>query len=583
MKFKNTINLSAVLIIIIFTFSKVPFSDLWWQLASGKYILENHFPFYDPFSYTAKNLFWLNHEWLSGILFYLIYQFKGISGLYIFRTLILILTFYLIYQLSLKYQNNFISLLILAINLYACGNLFFDIRPYIFTYLFLALIIYLLENKFYSYLPLIFIFWVNLHAGFLAGLGILGIYFLSCFKEKKFLKNALLSFLVCFLNPYHYKIFLYPFSFFKKTSFNYLIEWIPPVITGKDWFFLLLFLASLILVALNHKKIKLNDLLLFFSFSYLGFKAIRHIPLFSLVNFYIFTKYLNSKNIKLKLNFYKMESFLSNFSLIMILFLFFLKFASLNLNFLNAESRWFPIEAIKFLKLNSFKEKIFNPYEWGGYLIFNLYPKYQVFIDGRANTIYSEKIYKDCIKIMFAKKKWEEILKSYQIGLVLCNKIQISQGMILPLKLKKNKNWKLVYEDEICLIFKKRPLKKNIDYKNSFQMGKEAENLILKGEFKEAQKLCYKILLLFPYCASAYLDLGYLEIIQNGSEYKALKYFLKALNLNPQSEISRYNLGMLYKNKGLIKSAESEFKAALNCNPNFYPAKEALKNLNLKF
>ncbi|MBC8401855.1 MAG: hypothetical protein H8E14_10245 [Candidatus Marinimicrobia bacterium] len=43
-----------------------------------------------------------------------------------------------------------------------------------------------------------------------------------------------------------------------------------------------------------------------------------------------------------------------------------------------------PVKATRFLKANPITGKVYNSYNWGGYLIWELYPQKQVFIDGRA-------------------------------------------------------------------------------------------------------------------------------------------------------------------------------------------------------
>ncbi len=43
-----------------------------------------------------------------------------------------------------------------------------------------------------------------------------------------------------------------------------------------------------------------------------------------------------------------------------------------------------PVKATSFLKANPITGNVYNSYYWGGYLIWELYPQKQVFIDGRV-------------------------------------------------------------------------------------------------------------------------------------------------------------------------------------------------------
>src|SRR5579862_5387934 len=55
--------------------------DLGWQLATGRYILQHHsIPSTEVLSYTAHGSPWL-YPPLSGVIFYVLYLFKGYSAL----------------------------------------------------------------------------------------------------------------------------------------------------------------------------------------------------------------------------------------------------------------------------------------------------------------------------------------------------------------------------------------------------------------------------------------------------------------------------------------------------------------------
>ena len=54
----------------------------------------------------------------------------------------------------------------------------------------------------------------------------------------------------------------------------------------------------------------------------------------------------------------------------------------------------YPDAAVQYLKAIGRPLRILNQYNWGGYLMLHL-PDSQVFMDGRANTLYDERIYED--------------------------------------------------------------------------------------------------------------------------------------------------------------------------------------------
>src|ERR1017187_5100612 len=72
-------------------------NDIFWHLASGRYMLENHrIPRLDVFSFTAAGHPWVNHEWLFQIPAFLAVRLAGISGIILLKILLILGAFYFI-------------------------------------------------------------------------------------------------------------------------------------------------------------------------------------------------------------------------------------------------------------------------------------------------------------------------------------------------------------------------------------------------------------------------------------------------------------------------------------------------------
>ncbi|MEE8403635.1 MAG: hypothetical protein V3R93_07765, partial [Candidatus Hydrothermarchaeaceae archaeon] len=63
------------------------FVDLWWHLATGKYIIANGIIKEDIFSHTVTGREWINHQWLSQVVFYVLFEKFGMISLYILEAL----------------------------------------------------------------------------------------------------------------------------------------------------------------------------------------------------------------------------------------------------------------------------------------------------------------------------------------------------------------------------------------------------------------------------------------------------------------------------------------------------------------
>lgn len=163
--------------------------DEWWHLKSGRYISEHGLPKNDIFTYTADDLEWHNHEWLSQVFLWKVFEFGernnwgGIRTIQFFKSIFLIIS-YLALGWFLMRKSGSSALAGLAV-LLAFGltrrTLYF--RPPFLTYGILILVLILLmqwraggKKRFAPLiaLPPLFALWANLHGGFMAGLVFVG-------------------------------------------------------------------------------------------------------------------------------------------------------------------------------------------------------------------------------------------------------------------------------------------------------------------------------------------------------------------------------------------------------------------------
>jgi hypothetical protein len=81
-------------------------------------------------------------------------------------------------------------------------------------------------------------------------------------------------------------------------------------------------------------------------------------------------------------------------------------------------SATYPARSVSYLEEHAPGARVFNSYDWGGYLIDNLYPDGRVFIDGRAD-VYGPGLVRDYVAIAMAKPGWQDLLDRYQVDAVL--------------------------------------------------------------------------------------------------------------------------------------------------------------------
>jgi len=84
----------------------------------------------------------------------------------------------------------------------------------------------------------------------------------------------------------------------------------------------------------------------------------------------------------------------------------------------NFQPAVFPVGAVKFLDQTSLEGRLFNPGDWGGYILLNAYTKYPIFIDGRWLAV-GEQVLRDSLVIERSQPKAFEKLDEYGIDILL--------------------------------------------------------------------------------------------------------------------------------------------------------------------
>jgi hypothetical protein len=473
--------------LFIFLFSRtiVDF-DIWGYLAFGRIFWEGgYFPYKDIFAYTPTNTMWIYHEWLTGLIFYPILKYAGPAGLQLFRYVIIVITIYLIYltakKKGAKPVSNFVCLT-LALILMSWGYTPV-MRAQIFTYLSFILTIFIIETarKDEKWIILLWLLpvmaiWCNLHGGFIAGLGLIGLYALGDgLSGKKFIPFIVILFaaaLVTLINPYgieYWKYMLHAVSMQRPDIY----EWLSVISSIKinylvalSVIFVVLSTMALLAVVAFRGKQYLTEMILLAVMIFLGYKHIRHTVLFGIM-FGAFMPIIFSQlwdALSKKFNYFNQLNKITP-ALLMVFFLSTTGVAFINkpqpvklLPFfsISAPNLLFPVGALKWLEENKFEGNILAQFEWGQYLIWSCYPQCRVAIDGRYETVYPDEVSKEYFDFIAKREGWRIFLNKYHHDAILL-KSQIATSAAL---FKEEPLWKLVYSDPCCALFIRKDYKK---------------------------------------------------------------------------------------------------------------------------
>lgn len=237
-------NKKKYITIFLVCFTSISFGladfDYFWQcILGGSYLHGNGF-------YSANLLTWgtigketyLDHEWLSNIIFYL-YSCLGDYGAFLLKLIICalvgVVTIYFIrgFKNSIKGVKFYMFLCYLVV----IAGVLYKIKPYMFSVYFLMLEIMMLYDyeerkdlkRSLIWSVLIVIFWNNMHSGSIPLFFVVMVMF---FVVRDISKKAVALFLVdalaTMVNPYGYKLFLFDLQHnSEKVMKIYNMDWQP--------------------------------------------------------------------------------------------------------------------------------------------------------------------------------------------------------------------------------------------------------------------------------------------------------------------------------------------------------------------
>jgi hypothetical protein len=454
--------------------------DLWWHLRTGQWIVETgHVPHSDPFSFTRAGHAWVSHEWLSEVLFYELWKHGGAAALIVFSAIITTAGFMLLY-LRCPGKRHWAAA---AAALGAVASApSWGVRPQMFTFTLASLLLWLLLNgehrpKLLLWIPPLFLVWLNLHAGFALCIALLLAYGVGLILEaalgstpwqlvRPIITRVTLLLLTCLalvpFNPSGAQLYRYPFDTIRSPGMrSYIQEWFSP--DFHEWLYrplLLVWLLLLIALASSRWQLKGRVIvpLLFTAFASLD--AVRHIPIFVLLAIPVLTAALASAtsargerpqvSTKAGLGQSISSRFRPSFvAAVVILLAGFavVRWVSLARNQNAREAELFPQKAVAFLQAGDYPQRVFVYYDWGGYAIWQLYPEYRVFVDGRAD-LYGDNLLQQFQTAVQLKNGWQDVLDKWKVkAVVVPPSCALAQALLL------DPAWHPVFTDPKAIIF----------------------------------------------------------------------------------------------------------------------------------
>ena len=345
-------------------------------------------------------------------------------------------------------------------------------------------------------LPPLMLVWVNVHGGFVVGFALLAIYWCSAawqwlrpsgdrfddilrkIRAGQLLRvltlTGILSGLATLVNPYGFQLHVHIYRYLtNRFLIDHINEFQSPnfhYVAQKCFAGLLL----LTLVALAAKKreagrVRVSQALIILFAVYSGLYASRNIPVSSLLLILVIAPWLSEamdrfsfrrmgeRGFSSPQSLQRMEAVESSlrghlWPIAMVLLTCWIaahggKLGAKPLMDAYFDATRFPAAAVDYLAKEDVQGPLVSPDDWGGYLIYRLYPRVRMVIDDR-HDFYGEQFLKSYLKMVNAEPGWQDFLQQSRAHCVV-----VPKDSALANLLEETAGWKAIYSDEVATVF----------------------------------------------------------------------------------------------------------------------------------
>lgn len=456
--------------------------DLGHHLAMGRLILETRtIPTTDPFSFRTAGIAAIPHEWLLEILYAFLERLLGLTGIVVLSAFFLALAFTQVLQEATRRSQSLLAALVMVALALAVSAMHWITRPHLVTYLMLAVwasrqeAFFRGEERRWWIFPLLMIVWANLHGMFALGLLAFGIDLAGWAWERWIEHSAppnpgrglflagFFSFLATFLTPSGAHIWQTIFGLAGSSPF---ITSMTAEYRSADfhapgsWPFLILLGAILAAALLAGRKLGMRRALQLAGWTLIGLYSARNLPLAAIILAPIGAELLAGwfqsspalaglENFSKKMD--RIERNLRGWfwavggTALMVAMLF----AGVSFDQRGEPYQFlpeqFPVQAADWLAVHPPQGRMFNEFDWGGYLLYRLWPAQQIFMDGHTH-IYGDDLSREYVAVMARSAGWQGILDKYQIQwAILRSDNSLALSMLAA-------GWQELYRDETALL-----------------------------------------------------------------------------------------------------------------------------------
>ncbi len=458
--------------------------DTGWHIRTGEYILRQHaVPRIDLFSFSRPGAPWFAWEWLSDVIYALMYRAGGLKAVVLFAGVLIIsyaavILRYSIWRGAGALMATFITLLCVG-----ASSTHFLARPHLFTLFLFPVAIWWLEadrqkpsGRVWILIPL-GVLWINLHGGYFLFLACLAVLVAGTFIEDRLRGEGWTRSVRYFLlaagcaaaslvNPYGIGLHIHVYEYLRSDWIRDLVQEFqaPTFRTEGQLQYEALLLMGLVLVGVLWKQKRITEALWLLFLAHSSLISVRHAPIYSAVAAPLVASELSrwwrswtdglKKSSTCRILRRLEEDLQPTFSRMSV----WPALLVLGLALVDAPVKWprdFPSEGFPtgMVHQNAAllqSQRLFTTDQWADYIIYCFYPRQKVFIDGRSD-FYGEDLGNQYLRLLQGSGDWQTILKRHGFELAL-----LPANWPLAAMLKLDPAWHVVQDDSRAILFQRQ-------------------------------------------------------------------------------------------------------------------------------
>lgn len=440
-----------------FGYAPVRAGDLWWHLASGRWIVAHHaVAAYDPFGYTSAGRAWVDDAWLSDALLCLWSRAFGLESLAVWKWAALVAGWLLLFRLLVRLSDSYLAGYVAATVGLAVAAPFLDVRPQLVALPCWALVLEgTVGRRPAAWLPLVLAAWANLHASFALGLLTLPLVLAPALRDgserRRTLVLGALSVGATLLTPYGSQGIARPLLHALAPGFRGIAEWLPPFEPGgiHSWLYpygIATFAGATSALAADPQRRRSAETWVAIAVGALvlamSLRSRRFVPLFGMGSTLALALALARPAAALGR---RMPALLPPLAALGLAGWWLAPYPKgLAAFHYLTEDFEFPVDTLDFVEANRLGGNVFAFYGWGGYVDWRTDGRLRVFIDGRGETAFGDETLARYLDVANRRPGWTDVVDRSGADFVLWPRWELAD---VAETLVHAGHWRVVHED----------------------------------------------------------------------------------------------------------------------------------------